>query len=69
VVATIFLPLTFITCFFGMNFGWLVDHIGSPVTFLLLGICLPVVAVVIVLRVVRGITAVEPAGRRARTPR
>jgi magnesium transporter len=28
-VATIFLPLSFIVGFFGMNFGWLVGHITS----------------------------------------
>jgi magnesium transporter len=37
IVATIFLPLTVITGFFGMNFNWLVNHIGSEWTFFGLG--------------------------------
>jgi magnesium transporter len=38
VIATIFLPLSFITGFFGMNFGWLVGHINSFWVFAVLGI-------------------------------
>jgi magnesium transporter len=38
VIATIFLPLTFITGFFGMNFGWMVGHIDSFWVFAVLGV-------------------------------
>jgi magnesium transporter len=41
VVATVFVPLTFITGFFGMNFGWMVDHIDGPASFWLLGFVVP----------------------------
>src|SRR6266550_3614704 len=38
VFATLFLPLTFLTGFFGMNFAWLVGHIAPAWTFWILAV-------------------------------
>jgi magnesium transporter len=38
IIATIFLPLTYITGFFGQNFGWMVNRIVDGREFLWLGI-------------------------------
>lgn len=44
VVATVFLPLSFLAGFFGMNFGYLQDVIAPAWTFWTFGIALPVIA-------------------------
>jgi magnesium transporter len=46
VVASLFLPLTFLTGFFGENFGWLVGRIGSFPAFAI-GLTLMVVSIVV----------------------
>ena len=45
VIATIFLPLSFLTGFFGQNFAWMVDGVSSGQAFALLGIGLELVTV------------------------
>jgi magnesium transporter len=45
IMATVFLPLTFITGFFGQNFGWMVGHIQSGPIFFGLGVGLEIVTV------------------------
>jgi magnesium transporter len=46
VVATLFLPLTFLTGFFGQNFDWLTSHDKSFSSFLFLGLGLLLVSLV-----------------------
>jgi magnesium transporter len=55
VVATIFLPLTFVTGFFGMNFEWMIGEVDSELAFWLWGVGTLVIGVALIWRlVVRG---------------
>ena len=53
VISTIVLPLIVLTGFFGQNFAWMVRHVGSVGAFLILGLALPVVAVVLLVLLLR----------------
>jgi magnesium transporter len=54
VVATIFLPLTLIVGFFGMNFDWMVREIDSAGAFWALGVGGMVVPLLVILLLVYG---------------
>jgi magnesium transporter len=47
-VSLIFLPITFLTGFFAMNFNWMIDALRSPQAFVGLGLFLPALSVVLI---------------------
>jgi Mg2+ and Co2+ transporter CorA len=53
VISALLLALTVITGFHGMNFDWMVDAIGSPAAFTLLGIAIPIASVAVLLALMR----------------
>lgn len=57
VIAGIFLPLSVLTGFFGMNFAWMVRELSSGSAFLLLGVILPLMILGLLLSIfaVRGL--------------
>jgi len=53
IVSLIFLPITFLTGFFGMNFTWMMQFTNGPMAFLILGVLLPALIVIFVVMQLR----------------
>lgn len=68
VVATFFLPLTFITSFFGMNFSVMTMDLRTNLQFILLGVVLPAASVVVTLLLYRRLTRRLEVGNLRQPP-
>ena len=55
-VATIFLPLTLTTGFFGMNFQWMLDRLGTVEAFIAFGLVVPSLLTLATLFAIRRMT-------------
>ena len=55
IITTIFMPLSFLTGFFGMNFPWLVGHVGGAWWFVGLGLGAQLITLLLLLSVLAGI--------------
>jgi magnesium transporter len=62
VVATIFLPLTFVTGFFGMNFEWMIGQIDTQLAFWLLGVGTSLAAALVAWRTVLRRSPIQDEG-------
>ena len=69
VVATIFLPLTFITGFFGMNFEWMIGEIDTPLAFWFLGVGTALAAALAGWRTVRRRSPIQDKAEGEGVPR
>ena len=70
IVTMIFLPISFLTGYFGMNFTWLDDQLDSFWIWVLLGVGLPILLVVVcvVLLATGGYTVPRLLRRKHRQP-
>jgi len=70
VVTMIFLPISFLTGYFGMNFAWLDDQLESFGSWVAFGVVLPVASVIIAaVLLARGGFALDPRRWRSRRRR
>ncbi|MEV6975030.1 magnesium and cobalt transport protein CorA [Kitasatospora sp. NPDC093806] len=66
IIATVFLPLSFVVGFFGQNFPWLVGHIGGLAAFLAFGVGGLVLPCVLLFGWLRGRDRGDADGRQER---